>query len=114
MSSFGENPSIREAHQEENKLRRLRMSFIGEVQGVGFRWTARSEAHSVGATGWVRNEADGTVSMELQGTDDQIAQFFGRFNRAYARYPIDYVIAEKESIPVVEDEHDFTVRFRSW
>lgn len=113
MSSFDDNPYKREPHKERNQIRRLRMSFMGEVQGVGFRWTAQAEARSVGATGWVKNEADGTVSMELQGTDDQIAQFFGRFTRAYARYPIDYVIAEKNDIPVVEGERDFAVRFGS-
>ena len=26
---------------DAGELRRLRMRFVGEVQGVGFRWTAR-------------------------------------------------------------------------
>lgn len=27
----------------------------GEVQGVGFRWTARREAASLGVSGWAEN-----------------------------------------------------------
>lgn len=46
--------------------------FEGEVQGVGFRWYASQAASAAGVTGWVRNEYDGSVTMELQGTADQI------------------------------------------
>ncbi len=54
------------------KLVRRRLIFEGLVQGVGFRWRARQAAAAVGATGWVRNDWDGTVSMELQGSEEQI------------------------------------------
>ena len=53
---------------------RKKIIFRGEVQGVGFRFRARSAAEHFGATGWVRNEYDGTVSMEIQGTEAQIAE----------------------------------------
>ena len=46
--------------------------FYGWVQGVGFRWRARQAADFYGCTGWVRNEWDGTVSMEIQGTEEAI------------------------------------------
>ena len=48
--------------------------FRGRVQGVGFRYRACHAANAVGATGWVRNEADGSVTMEIQGTEAQIDQ----------------------------------------
>ena len=51
---------------------RKRMRFFGWVQGVGFRWRARNAAESLGCTGWVSNEFDGSVLMELQGTEEQI------------------------------------------
>lgn len=92
-------------------MRRLHLSFEGQVQGVGFRWTAQAEARQIGLTGWVRNEYDGTVTMELQGTDEQIARFFGAFNRAYAHYPINYVMAAKDDIDPVPGEADFVVKF---
>lgn len=93
------------------QVRRLSIRFIGEVQGVGFRWTAQARARENGCTGWVRNERDGSVSMELQGTSDQIARFFGSFNRLYSRYPIQYVMDEVEDIKPVTGESDFSVRF---
>lgn len=114
------------AHEEQNQheprgglegidapspaLRRLHLVFRGQVQGVGFRWTSQIKARKVGCTGWVHNERDGSVTMELQGTDDQIARYFGEFGRAYTRYPIDYVIDDKTDIPVVDGEADFVVR----
>ena len=92
-------------------LRRLHLSYAGEVQGVGFRWASKLTAERVGCTGWVRNEPDGTVTQELQGTPDQIATYFGAFSRVFAAHPIEYVIAEKSDIPPIEDERMFTVRF---
>ena len=46
---------------------RRHYEFHGIVQGVGFRWRAQQAAKLYGLTGWVRNEWDGTVTMELQG-----------------------------------------------
>ena len=68
------------------KLVRKHLIFEGLVQGVGFRWRARQAAASVGATGWVRNDWNGTVSMELQGSEAQIDRVLqsleqGRFIR---------------------------------
>ena len=51
---------------------RKRILFYGSVQGVGFRYRACHAADAVGATGWVSNEYDGSVSMEIQGSPEQI------------------------------------------
>ena len=55
-------------------MKRIRkhISFYGMVQGVGFRYRAKHAAEAAGATGWVRNEPDGSVTMEIQGTEEQI------------------------------------------
>ena len=90
-------------------LRRLRLRFT--VQGVGFRWNSQRVAREVGCTGWVRNEWDGSVRKELQGTDEQVSEFFGLFSKAYRQYPIEYTIPEKEEVPPVEDEPSFSVRY---
>lgn len=94
-----------------NDVRRLTLRFEGEVQGVGFRWTTRRLANSLGLTGWVRNEWDGSVSMELQGTNEQIAEFFGRLNHAWGHYQPSFIIAEKEEIEPRKSEGVFRVRF---
>ncbi len=51
---------------------RLRVLYAGRVQGVGFRVTARSIMSRFPVTGWVRNEPDETVLLELQGADEAV------------------------------------------
>lgn len=46
--------------------------FHGRVQGVGFRYRTYYAAQTLGLTGWVANEYDGTVSMEAQGAPEAI------------------------------------------
>ena len=51
---------------------RQRIVFHGWVQGVGFRYRAVNAANLHGTTGWVRNDPGDTVTMEIQGTKEQI------------------------------------------
>lgn len=55
---------------------RKHMVLEGYVQGVGLRWRARQAARLYGCTGWVRNEWDGTVTLELQGEEALISKVF--------------------------------------
>ena len=54
------------------KCKTVKLNIYGLVQGVGFRWRAQQAANLYGCTGWVRNEWDGSVTMELQGEEEQI------------------------------------------
>lgn len=60
---------------------RKRMTFYGSVQGVGFRYTAKHLARSLGLTGWVENQWDGTVLMEVQGRETLIHKLMEGLNR---------------------------------
>lgn len=87
---------------------RKRIVFTGWVQGVGFRYRARRAADLLGVTGWVRNEYDGSVTMEIQGTEEQIDEVLLAIGRGH------YVRIENmdvETIPVIPGEHDFRTRF---
>ena len=53
---------------------RKRIVFTGRVQGVGFRWRAEQAARLYNCTGWCRNDRDGTVTMEIQGTEEAIGK----------------------------------------
>ena len=55
-----------------SNLVRKHIVFYGSVQGVGFRWRARHAAERYRCTGWVRNEWDGSVIMEIQGDETAI------------------------------------------
>lgn len=49
--------------------------FRGRVQGVGFRATARSVAARFAVSGFVRNQPDGTVHLEVQGEANEIDRY---------------------------------------
>lgn len=55
-----------ETAESGDEMSEVRKHFVvhGKVQGVGFRYTAKYLALSLGLTGWARNEWDGTVTME--------------------------------------------------
>lgn len=61
---------------------RRRYSIYGRVQGVGFRYRAMYAAQSLGLTGWVENEDDGSVTLEVQGRAEQFAQLFAMIQRS--------------------------------
>jgi len=45
----------------------IHAKITGRVQGVGFRWWAQARAEALGLSGWVRNDATGSVSAEFHG-----------------------------------------------
>lgn len=50
----------------------VRLVVRGDVQGVGYRAAAGSRAQELGLVGWVRNEADGTVALHVEGPPDAV------------------------------------------
>ena len=55
--------------------KRVIARITGMVQGVKYRATAQREARRRGLTGWVRNEPDGTVLIEIEG-DPAVVEAF--------------------------------------
>lgn len=53
-------------------MRRVHVIVTGDVQGVGYRYTARRVAREIGASGWVRNLPDGSVEAEVEGSRAQV------------------------------------------
>jgi acylphosphatase len=90
------------------KVRR-RYRFAGSVQGVGFRWTTTNLANSVGATGWVLNEPDGTVTAEIQGIREQVDAVIEGLDRYYngRRWMAGFRIEEARDVEVISGELDF-------
>lgn len=52
-----------------------RINVKGRVQGVGFRYSAVREAKRRGITGFVKNQYDGSVYIEAEGTSEQLLDF---------------------------------------
>lgn len=85
---------------------RKRIRVYGSVQAVGFRYRAEHAANHVGVTGWVCNEADGSVLLEVQGTEAQIVKLFALISEG--RY-VDIQRMEAKTIPL-EEESYFRIR----
>ena len=96
----------------EKKVR-IRFQFVGSVQAVGFRWTTNNLARSAGATGWVRNEDDGSVMAEIQGTPAQVEEVIDGLERRYndGSWSDGFQLGRREYIPVVRGETSFHTRF---
>lgn len=87
---------------------RVHMTVHGQVQGVGFRYRATYIAQALGISGWVRNEMDGSVEMELQGIRPEIDKMKDRLKNE--RF-IEITDIEEKEIPVEEHEYEFKVRY---
>lgn len=55
-------------------LRRLTAEVRGRVQGVGYRYFARSYARKLGLRGFVRNDPDGTVTIVAEGRPEALEE----------------------------------------
>jgi acylphosphatase len=53
----------------------LHLTIHGRVQGVWYRESARQQAETLGLSGYARNNPTGTVSIEVEGPAEAIAQF---------------------------------------
>jgi acylphosphatase len=79
----------------------------GLVQGVGFRWSARRAAERIGVRGWVRNRADGSVELHVEGDEERVAAMLAWLRRG----PDGAVIRELEVVETAtEDLERFEIR----
>jgi acylphosphatase len=62
-------------------MRRVHAVVTGEVQGVGFRYSARARAQELGLAGWVRNLADGSVEVEAEGETGAVERMLAWLDR---------------------------------
>ena len=82
--------------------------FSGQVQGVGFRFTAFNMANRHQLTGFVRNLPDGTVEMLIQGTSGAIDDCIRDIKEYFSGYIRETKIKE---IPSNSQYKDFEITF---
>ena len=88
---------------------RKHIKFYGSVQGVNFRYNSSTIAKKLGLTGWVRNEYDGSVEMEAQGTSELINKLIDTMKNVSQYIVIDNI--EQKVISVVKDEKEFIITY---
>lgn len=79
----------------------------GSVQGVGFRYRAKYAAQNLNLTGWVENQEDGSVELEVQGLPNGIDRMFPMIQQS------DYIAItdmKMELLPVDPWERGFSIR----
>ena len=84
---------------------RCRVVVHGRVQGVGFRLAIARAAETRGASGWVRNRADGTVEAVFEGQPEiveSLVRFCGEGPRGAAVARVETVEEKPEDLPHFE------------
>lgn len=87
---------------------RKEFHFEGNVQNIGFRFEVQSHAKPLGITGYAKNNDDGSVTAELQGTQKNINKVI-TYLKNINRIQIDS-ITEKE-LPLDYYENDFYILY---
>jgi len=84
------------------------ITFVGRVQGVGFRFTALNMANGYKLTGYVRNLPGGGVEMLMQGQADTIDNCVRDLQDSFAGYIKETIVKE---MPVDTNLDDFKIKF---
>ena len=85
------------------------MICYGDVQGVGFPYTALHTASRYGVCGWVRNLDDGSVEIEAEGIPEYIDSMIDSLGKNTWGY-----IERTDSTEIpLQDESSFRIRYHS-
>jgi acylphosphatase len=87
---------------------RREVYYRGNVQGIGFRYTARWIAIGFAVTGFVQNLPDGRVLLVAEGTNAELDRFLASVAAEMGRY-IDE--ARVSSGPATGEFGQFGIRF---
>ena len=87
---------------------RKEFHFEGNVQNIGFRFEVQSHAKPLGITGYAKNNEDGSVTAELQGTEKNINKVINNLHNI-DRIQIDSM-TEKD-IPLDYYENNFYILY---
>ena len=82
--------------------------FEGNVQNIGFRFEVQSHAKPLGITGYAKNNEDGSVTAQLQGSEKNINKVINNLHNI-DRIQIDSMT--EEEIPLDYYENDFCILY---
>lgn len=91
-------------------MRKVRMNADGRVQGVGFRFMTKMLADKMGVFGCVRNEYDGSVTIEAIADEKTMEDFIRKVKESPS--PSGRVTTLTiEDDPLIKDRTSFDVTY---
>lgn len=90
-------------------MKALRLKIYGRVQGVWFRATTKDQAQRLGASGWVRNNADGAVEAFIQGSNKAVEELLEWCRQGPPGAYVERV--DVEDVDPEDEIKDFSIRY---
>ncbi len=72
--------------------KKVNITISGKVQQVGFRWFVSYHAKKLGLNGFVMNNSDGSVYIEVEGIELILIEFISEIKKGPRLAKIDKVI----------------------
>lgn len=79
-------------------MKHLNILISGKVQGVFFRASTKERADQLGLKGFVRNEPNGDVYMEVEGKPDTLKLFLEWAAKGPERARVGYFDIQEEAV----------------
>ncbi|MGV8095944.1 MAG: acylphosphatase [Mangrovibacterium sp.] len=91
------------------RTKAFHISCVGRVQGVGFRHFVRKNAIELNLNGWVRNNPDGSVEVEVEGDEDIISVFLEILKSGNSFSRVDRIF--KTELPDLQHYRSFFIKY---
>ncbi len=91
-----------------SELQRRQLTYSGNVQGVGFRYTTQSVARGHEVVGYVQNLPDGRVELVIEGAATELDRFLAELGEHMSGHIRS---VEGNRLPPLGQFAEFTIRY---
>jgi len=85
-------------------------SICGDVQAVGFRYSAKQLADKLGINGWIKNNHDGTVELMVCGNKPEVLHFLKWCQAGPEHADVSSVDILEETMVIACQTKNFVIR----
>ncbi len=89
-------------------MKQVHVFYSGNVQGIGFRYTVRRVAATLGVGGWVKNLFDSRVELVAEGDEATLQELLDEIRKVLGSYINNEDLSWSDE---VEDLGSFEIRF---
>lgn len=89
-------------------MQTIRLHIIGKVQGVWYRASTKDKAISLGLTGQVWNDPDGSVRAIAQGAEEQLAELVSWCHEGPQLAKVEEVIVNDHPTEIIYPAFEIT------